>query len=167
MCTSNPQSITSHSYGFTLIIKLASTSQVTSSLSLSSLPFDTNHDSAALEWFEKVEGLPYGYVNFVFGWIDTAMNNYPPPLTEEVIPIAMSLVERIQPKWSIFYMEGLNKRLNTNLSNIEQVFAVLNERNQTFSQLMTQVEQDSWVYGDGPAMVRASVFLSLLSSHNT
>jgi len=27
--------------------------------------------TAAVEFFKKVEGLPYGYHNFLFGWIDT------------------------------------------------------------------------------------------------
>jgi hypothetical protein len=27
--------------------------------------------TAAVEWFKSVEGMPYGYHNFLFGWIDT------------------------------------------------------------------------------------------------
>jgi len=28
--------------------------------------------TAAAEWFKKMEGYPYGYHNFLFGWFDTA-----------------------------------------------------------------------------------------------
>ena len=34
-----------------------------------------NH-TAALKWFESVEGMPYGYHNFLFSWIDTEDENY-------------------------------------------------------------------------------------------
>ena len=34
--------------------------------------------SAAYEWFKTVEGLPFGYHNFLFGWVDTPDKSYPP-----------------------------------------------------------------------------------------
>jgi len=36
----------------------------------------------AVKFFESVEGLPYGYHNFLYGWIDTAHNNWPPLLAD-------------------------------------------------------------------------------------
>ena len=34
----------------------------------------------AREFFKKVEGLPYGYHNFIFGWIDKTSECLPPML---------------------------------------------------------------------------------------
>jgi hypothetical protein len=42
-----------------------------------------------------MEGLPYGYHNFLFGWIDTPYDNLPPLLPPGLIPIAFSLLEGI------------------------------------------------------------------------
>ena len=39
----------------------------------------------AEEFFKEMEGLPYGYHNFLFGWIDTPKDNYPPVLDPELI----------------------------------------------------------------------------------
>jgi len=33
--------------------------------------------TAAWEFFESVQGLAYGYHNFLFGWIDTVKDNFP------------------------------------------------------------------------------------------
>jgi len=35
----------------------------------------------AAEFFKKVEGMPYGYHNFIFGWLDDPANNLPPIVT--------------------------------------------------------------------------------------
>ncbi len=45
-------------------------------------------EEKALKYFESVEGMPYGYHNFLFGWIDTPYSNYPPVLPAELLPIA-------------------------------------------------------------------------------
>lgn len=58
------------------------------------LKFDVQ---AAQEWFYKTEGLPYGYHNFLFGWVDTPFDNIPPLMPNEFIPIAMSLLSHVIP----------------------------------------------------------------------
>jgi len=37
-------------------------------------------EQAAQEFYFQTEGLPYGYHNFLYGWIDTASDNWPPLL---------------------------------------------------------------------------------------
>jgi hypothetical protein len=32
-----------------------------------------------------MEGKPYGYHNMIFSWIDTAVDNFPPPLDAHVV----------------------------------------------------------------------------------
>ena len=71
-------------------------------------------EKAANDFFFKTEGLPYGYHNFLFGWIDTPNNNWPPLLPFNFVPVAFSLVEKIVPKTAfIFFSEALNFRLGT------------------------------------------------------
>lgn len=73
----------------------------------------------AVEFFWKTEGLPYGYHNFLFGWIDTPRNNIPGLVPNEGIPIVFSLVEHVMPQTiSIFFSEALNFRLGTKDLNI-------------------------------------------------
>ena len=61
-----------------------------------------------------MEGYPYGYHNFLFGWIDTARENYPPILAPELLNIAFRLVEKIIPSAiTSIYGEAMNKRLGT------------------------------------------------------
>jgi hypothetical protein len=47
---------------------------------------------AAIEWFHKTEGMPYGFNNFLWGWIDTPADNWPPLLPANLVPIAFSIV---------------------------------------------------------------------------
>lgn len=51
----------------------------------------------AWDWFSQTQGLPYGYHNFVFGWIDTAEDNYPPMLAREMLPVIMNILNSIEP----------------------------------------------------------------------
>ena len=58
------------------------------------LKFD---EKAAQDWFFQTQGLPYGYHNFLFGWIDTPMDNIPPLMGDEFVPILMSLMDKVIP----------------------------------------------------------------------
>jgi len=52
----------------------------------------------AEDWFWQTQGLPYGYHNFIYGWIDTLTDNYPPLLPVDLAPIVVSMLEGIWPK---------------------------------------------------------------------
>jgi len=41
--------------------------------------------SKAMEWFKKYEGTPYGFANFLFGWLDTPDKNLPDYLNIEFL----------------------------------------------------------------------------------
>jgi hypothetical protein len=80
------------------------------------------NESAAIEWFYSVEGLPYGYHNFLFSWIDTPEKNLPPLLPNELVPIAFSILEKLD--WNLtdtFFTQALNHRLGTEGLNIAGV----------------------------------------------
>jgi hypothetical protein len=85
--------------------------------------------------------LPYGYHNFLFGWIDTPFDNLPPLLPNELVPIVMSLVSKVIPnEIKILFTDGLNKRLGTNGLSIEEVAALAAKREMEIQDLMALPE---------------------------
>lgn len=61
-----------------------------------------------------MEGYPYGYHNFLFGWIDTVKDNYPDGLDIDFAMNVFSILEKIdKPLVVKFVGEALNKRLGT------------------------------------------------------
>ena len=115
------------------------------------------NETAVYEWFKTVEGLPYGYHNLLFGWIDTVNENFPPILQAELFPIAFRLVEKVVPSAiKAVYGLPLNKRLGTTDLEIPELVAECAKRNLTINEVMTWVEQDAWEYPDGYSMVCSS-----------
>lgn len=53
--------------------------------------------TAAWEFWNKTEGLPYGFHNFLYGWIDTPSDNWPPVLPDKLVPIVFEIVEKFKP----------------------------------------------------------------------
>lgn len=71
-------------------------------------------EKKAAAFFKEMEGLPYGYHNMLFSWLDTPYNNLPPVLPGEFLMIAFSVLDRISPKMiDTFVGQALNKRLGT------------------------------------------------------
>jgi hypothetical protein len=61
-----------------------------------------------------VEGLPYGYHNFLFSWLDTKNDNWPPFMPRYIGVVAFGLLEHIIPSViTQFIGEALNIRLGT------------------------------------------------------
>lgn len=119
------------------------------------------NETAAKEFFYKVEGMPYGYHNFLYGWVDTANENWPRVLPKALVPVVFSLLERIDKNVTdIFFSEALNIRLGTKGLNITEIAVEAGKRNMTISDLMAVVEEDSFryqgLYHDGYAMVCSS-----------
>ena len=54
-------------------------------------------EQGAIDFFFQTEGLPYGYHNFLYGWIDTPSDNLPPLLPHEGVPIVFAILEKIAP----------------------------------------------------------------------
>ena len=51
--------------------------------------------SAAIEWFKSVEGYPYGFHNFLFGWIDTPLDSCPPLLDIDMVNPLFAILEKL------------------------------------------------------------------------
>jgi len=111
---------------------------------------------AAVAWFSKVEGLPYGYENFIYGWIDTLNGNYPPPYTSEDIPVILVLGHYLLPtEMDLVFAKGLNKRLGTSGLSVIDILDYCVAKNLSIGELVTYPEMDDYVYSDptGPRMV--------------
>lgn len=105
------------------------------------------NETAAQEFFLKTEGLPYGYHNFLFGWIDTPLENWPPLLPPGFMPILFSILEDFIPDTvDIFFAQALNKRLGTDGLNVKQIAGEAARRNLTVEDLMAEIEVEGWVY---------------------
>lgn len=108
--------------------------------------------TAAYETFLKFEGLPYGYHNFIWGWVDTAEHSMPPVLAPEFLGAAFAILEKVSPSAAdSVFTQAMNMRLGTVNLTIPQVAAEAAKRGLTMPDLYAMVEQDSWVYSDGPS----------------
>ena len=50
-----------------------------------------------IKYFRENEGYPYGYHNFVFGWIDDTPRNIPPVTTMDYLFILFCALEKTDP----------------------------------------------------------------------
>ncbi|XP_022888423.1 uncharacterized protein LOC111403961 isoform X2 [Olea europaea var. sylvestris] len=72
------------------------------------------NETAAWEYARSMEGLPYGYHNLIFSWIDTISGNYPYPLDAHLVASVMTIWTQFQPAYAVkIWNEALNKRLGT------------------------------------------------------
>lgn len=103
-------------------------------------------------FFFQTEGLPYGYHNFLYGWIDTPSDNWPPMLPNEGVPIVFSIIEKISPSAAFnFFTEALNKRLGVEGKNISEIAMLAAEQDMSIEDVMGMVEMDGWEYtGEEP-----------------
>jgi hypothetical protein len=117
-----------------------------------------NH-TAALEFFNATEGLPYGYHNFLFGWIDTPEDNYPPLAPSTGVPVIFSVLDKLLPETiDIFYVQAMNKHLGIDGYNFDDMTAYAAEQGLTLDDVQAGVEMDGWLYtGEEPRDGRSYV----------
>ncbi len=124
-----------------------------------------NH-TAAVAWFEEMQGLAYGYHSLLWGWVDTPHDNYPclPPtfdrcLEWSFLEVGFALFDRHIPAISeLLWAEAFNLRVGTQGLSTSEVYQ---HANQTMSlpssAISAVVEQDAWLYhttrGDGDEKV--------------
>ena len=51
-------------------------------------------EKKAVEFFFETEGLPYGYHNFLYSWVDTPENNWPELLPKDIVSIVFAVIEK-------------------------------------------------------------------------
>lgn len=99
------------------------------------------NEEKAIEFFKKVEGSPYGFHNFLFGWVDTPNDNWPLILPKALAPIAFSILEKIDKTVTdIFFSAAANKHLGTEGLNVTEIAVEAGKRNMTVSDVLAVVE---------------------------
>lgn len=130
---------------------------------ISVLPLERKYSSMVSEsahltkWLESVIGLPYGYHNYLFGWIDTPEDNFPSTLSSNFLEIMLSQIDKKYPEIGFkMWNQALAKRLeldsNINRTTIE-IYEYAQSKLINFTKLVTIPENDSWIYSDGLSMV--------------
>jgi hypothetical protein len=120
------------------------------------------NETAAVQFFKSVEGLPYGYHNYFFGWVDTPANNYPPPLSAPLVPVVFALLDRIDKSLSQkMWGYALNQRLRTQNLGIEELIALCEKRNVSIYDVITWPERDAWTYPDGKSLTCSSFVMAM------
>ncbi|PHT77265.1 hypothetical protein T459_20787 [Capsicum annuum] len=108
------------------------------------------NETAAWEYAKSMVGMPYGYHNLIFSWIDTIDGNYPSPLDANLVASVMTVWNHLQPAYaSNMWNEALNKRLGTKNLSLADVLVEVEKRGSSFAKLLAIPEQDDWVYSDG------------------
>lgn len=116
----------------------------------------TYNETAAAEFFKSVEGLDYGFKTLIWGWLDTAKENFPclPPdfsstcLQWEILEPVLALVDRtINEIGDTIWNAGLAKRLNApdNLRTADY-YKEAGKQGLALTDVIQIVEQDSWLY---------------------
>lgn len=119
-------------------------------------------EKKAWEAFEKMEDHPYGFSNFVFGWVDLEKGNTPDVADLTFISIALGVIEKVIPdQIKLFFYDAWNMRLGTKGLNMGGIWEELYSRGMNIEQLSAQVEQEGWDYPSGPQYVCSSFVVYL------
>lgn len=105
------------------------------------------NQTAAVEHFLSVEGVPYGFANFLFGWLDTADDNIPQPLSQQLVMVMFALLQKLSPGvCELMWNQALNHRLNSTGLDCYEIYATAQARGLSFGQLIALPELDEWRY---------------------
>ena len=105
----------------------------------------------AWSWYDnEVEGMPYGFHNFIFSWIDTTNNSFPLFGTNDFEDLFFSILEKFSPSTAYsFGVEALNIRLNKTGLTFPEVVAEAARKGMTVEELIAIPEEEGIVYHDG------------------
>jgi hypothetical protein len=113
------------------------------------------NEDQAVAWFKTVEGMPYGWHNFIYTFIDTMFDNLPRPTSPDLIEQLFGLYEPMAPldsKSSLNSMVimGLNHRLGSSCDTMQCIYDIIDPQNIPLFQVAIMPEQDQWMYpGNG------------------
>lgn len=97
--------------------------------------------------FDRLQGLSYGFSNFLFGYIDTLHDNLPDWIDLVFGTIIIRAVEFVYPTGiDRVFADGLNMRLGTKNLSLNGVWEEIYRRNLTIEELWAEIEQEGWKY---------------------
>lgn len=115
----------------------------------------TFNTTNAIDFFNTNEGLDYGYINMLWGWVDTIKDNYPcvPDdyssvcLQFELVESLFAIIDRTIPQISdLMWNPAWNKRLGTGDLSTADIYFESDKQGIDARVLPTIVEQDDWLY---------------------
>ena len=108
-------------------------------------------NAKAMEWFEnEVEGLNYGYHNFISTWLDTVDKNFPFIATSEIVEFLFSLASKVYPPASdLIITENINIRVGKQNLTFQQAVAEAARQGKSLEQLLAEPEKEGIKYSDG------------------
>lgn len=113
------------------------------------------NETAALDFFAKMEGVDYGYYNMLMAWIDTLDSNYPclPPdfqmcMTWHHVEIILGMLDKFAPATAdLLFGQAFNLRLGTEGLRPAEIFQAANAKGITdLRNLPVIPEDDNWKY---------------------
>lgn len=107
-------------------------------------------EEKAWKWIDSVKGMPYGYRNFLFSWIDTEDKNFPPLMDIEFFMSGFIMLEKLLPGTAdVLVKEALNHRVGKEGLTIEDAIIEGHKQGKTMKQLLAMPEIDGTMYSDG------------------
>jgi hypothetical protein len=111
---------------------------------------DKYDEEAVWKWFDSVQGMPYGYRNFLFSWVDTPKDNFPPLLDLDFVFLAFTTIEGINKDiGELMLGEAMNIRLGTKGLDLKSIAVEAGKQGKTIGDLFAMVEKEGWMYSDG------------------
>ena len=111
----------------------------------------------ALNKYQELAGLDYGYRNFLFGWLDTADHNLPVFVDFDIVATILTLLERIIPSVvKLIIGEALNARMNTMNKTIPEIAAIAAGKGMKLGEVVAMPELEEYRYSNGQNLVCSS-----------
>ena len=118
------------------------------------------NEDKAWEWFETVNGLPYGIHNMFFTFLDTPENNWPQAITTDSWFTFMNILNKVAPSKpgdegpaDKIMGQALNHRLGTQGLSLPEIVLEAAKRGLTMGELIAMPEQEGWLYDGNPNYV--------------
>ena len=125
-----------------------------------------NFDVAkAWKRFYELQGLDYGFRNFLFSSVDTTYDSLPATLDESFVTVVFQVVEKFSPTAvDMIIGEAINKRLNTENLRIADLYEEIYKKDTTINEVLAIVEEEDWVYSNGPNYVCSCYVFAILKA---
>lgn len=121
--------------------------------------FDTKK---AWEAYYKIEGIPYGFNNFIFSSQDTLDQNRPDYIDPNFVAIFAGLVSRFAPALiDRVFVDGINQRLGTPGFSIDAIWEEVYKQKTSFAEILAMVENEDWQYSQGVSLICSALVIHL------
>lgn len=119
-------------------------------------------EDAAWKFFETVEGGSYGFGGYIFPWLDTATENFPPEIDASYAELLLVITDALIPPAAMqIPLVGFNKRLGTTGLTTSEVLQECRDQGITLTELGMIPEQDDWLYDGEPMLVCSQIVTRL------